>query len=177
MTAGPQESLSDQARNFALDLTRTVQAVVGADCEAFRATAAVVRGRERFVVRQEPETGIRLAVDGVLRLVLRARLHCELDRESRYLTVAQSRFVVHPGTEAVGEPLLRFEYERRPRGQIAAAHIQVHGEHPGLMEAMSGAGERTRRSRRRSTGQRTPALSQLHLPVGGHRSRPCLEAC
>lgn len=168
-------TLAEQAEGFAAELTRTVQGVVG-QCAPFVAVA--VADHPEVSVRQRPATGIPLRVAGEPLLNLRAVHRCQLDSHDRYLAVLKSSVQVFPGAEAAGEPLFRVDYVRSPTGRVPVSHIQVHGEHPRLAEVMSEAGAGTRRGRRRArkvVEGRAPRLSELHLPTGGHRFRPCLE--
>jgi hypothetical protein len=79
-------------------------------------------------------------------------------------------FHVHYAT--VTEPLIRFEYVRRSK-EPPGAHIQVHAHRDEMAYLMrlADAG-RPRDGLRRD---RIPRLSEMHLPVGGHRLRPSLE--
>lgn len=60
-------------------------------------------------------------------------------------------------------PILRWEYERRPK-KVPAAHLQVHGHRGALSHLLSRAGHPAPHS-----------MEALHLPVGGARFRPALE--
>lgn len=159
------------AQEFAHDLTTTVGAVVAEPVDPFLAVAA----GERVTVRQYPDTGIPLCVDGEPLLTLTASYRCDWDTAHTFLTVEHSAIGLYPGPTAAAEPVVRFDYVRHQGRKLPAAHVQVHGSHHGLLRAMAGCGALTKRARDRRDGVKPPALSQLHLPVGGHRLRPCLE--
>lgn len=166
--------LDELVAAFAGDLTATISALVPT-CAPFTVETSPARGKaERVSIRQEPNTGIPLAVAGKPLLDLKVLYLCSLDHELRYLAVEESEIVVR----AVGdsEPLLRFEYVHNPRSSdIPHAHIQVHAHRDAFGYLMGKAGTATKRGRRRANSSGTPRLSELHLPVGGPRFRPCLE--
>ncbi|MGL4743230.1 MAG: hypothetical protein ACRCXL_02400 [Dermatophilaceae bacterium] len=73
------------------------------------------------------------------------------------------------------EALFRYEYLRSGTAKgLPGAHLQIHGHRDALTYAMTRAGQRSRRARRRSKTQ-APDMSELHFPVGGARFRPPLE--
>lgn len=164
-------SLAEQAKQFAEELTDTVYAV-SPDCSAF--TAQAVEDGGRFVVRQSPSVGVPLRVHGSPLLSLLVDYKCSLDGEQKYLAIEQSKITVYAGPKAGGEPLFRYEYERKAEG-IPSAHIHVHAHRDALSHVLAGAGDGTKRGRRRANASNIPALRELHFPVGGHRFRPCLE--
>jgi len=129
----------------------------------------------RFVVRQEPDTGIPLTVDGSPLLTLKVLYHCTWDHTEKFLAIEKSHFQVYAGLQAKREPLFRYDYVRRPGHDHPGAHLQVHAHRDGITHVMSRAGRSTRRARRRADDDATPAMSELHFPVGGPRYRPCLE--
>lgn len=117
---------------------------------------------------------IPLAIAGVHRLNLRIEISCTWDRAKRYLTVTDSKCAVETlgeGTRA--QPLFRFEYDRKPTGDLPVAHIHVHA-HRDEVTWMMTLGQR-HRARGRAAKGGMPVLSELHLPVGGHRFRFCVE--
>ena len=166
------QSLSEQASEFAESLTHTIQAVVGPSCAAFQAVA--VEGADAFAVRQSPADGVLLS-DGegpILRISV--DYLCTLDGRDHYLAVESSK--VHVFVEPDGrQPLFRYEYERSIGASLPAAHIQFHGTHPELEQAIKDCGDSTQRAKRRRLGKKPPLLSALHFPVGGSRFRPTLE--
>lgn len=72
----------------------------------------------------------------------------------------------------VTEPLIRFEYVRRSK-EPPGAHIQVHAHRDEMayLLRLADAGRPQAGMKR----DRIPRLSEMHLPVGGHRLRPSLE--
>lgn len=165
-------TLHAQAQEFAERLTRTVQAVVGPLCPPF--AAIEVEAADAFAVRQEPAEGVVLSnKDGPI-LRLSVEYNCIRDGHDKYLAVNSSK--VHVFAEPGGrEPLFRYEYERSMSSRLPAAHIQFHGKHPELEQAMEECGDSTPRSKRRKRGENPIRLSALHFPVGGSRFRPTLE--
>lgn len=164
--------LHDQAHAFAQDLTQTVLAVAGPTCAPF--IAVEIEAAAAFTVRQQPAAGVILSsADGpILRLSVEYR--CTLDGQDRYLAVDSSK--IHVFVEPDGrEPLFRYEYERSISPTLPAAHIQFHGQHSELEQAMSDCGDSTQRAKRRKNGKKPALLSALHFPVGGTRFRPALE--
>lgn len=164
-------SLERQAAEFADELTDTVNAV-SPNCSPFVAKA--IQDGSRFTVSQTPAEGVPLKVDQKPLLSMTARYWCTVDRAKRFLAVERSDIAVYPGVKARGEPLFRYEYLREAR-DVPAAHIQVHGHRDALSHVLSRSGTSTNRGKRRATGDDIPRMSELHLPVGGHRFRPCLE--
>lgn len=164
------ESLEVQATQFAEDLTRTVHAVVS-NCKPFKATA--LEGANKFSVKQDPDEGIPLRVDGEPRLLLKVEFYCRLDGPGRFLAVVESNIKVFADVSK-NEPLFRYEYERSAES-IPAAHIQVHGHRDSLTYVMTRSGSATKRGRDRAVKNKVPKMQDLHFPLGGHRFRPCLE--
>ena len=166
--------LDELVTAFADDLTTTISALVPG-CAPFAVETSSARGAaERVTMRQDPDTWIPLAVRGHPLLNLKVLYLCSLDHAGRYLAVEQSEIVVR--AEGDAEPLLRFDYMRSPRSDdVPRAHIQVHAHRDAFGYLMGKAGTSTTRGRRRAKMTGTPKLSDLHLPVGGPRFRPCLE--
>lgn len=164
-------TLGQQAVIFAKELTNTVQAV-SPECAPFEAKA--LSGGPRFTVSQTPAEGVPLRVRGKPLLSLTARYACTYDGADRFLAVDSSEISIFAGMQAHGEPLIRYEYLRAAR-DVPAAHIQVHGHRDALSHVLARAGTATNRGKRRAKGDDIPRMSGLHLPLGGHRFRPCLE--
>lgn len=179
MTARPD--LGTLARDFAADLTRTVRAVAGSDCPQFVADTPQNpqgTGQSVVLVFQEPADGIALKVNGDPLLTLTVEFRCAWDGHGTYLAVVWSRVAVFGRDDFSREPLMRYEYVKDMGPRLPAAHLQVHGVHEALTEVMSDAGPgspRGKRRQRKAAGGELPSLSELHLPLGGHRFRPCLE--
>ncbi|XKH56948.1 hypothetical protein LG293_01995 [Citricoccus nitrophenolicus] len=165
-----EPSLVELAQVFADDLTTTVQTVVPGSVPF---TAKVVPERSVVSVKQEPGDGIVLTVDGKPHLLLKVSFRCSFDGHSRFLAVDSSRVHVFASVSP-GQPLFRYEYERRA-SQVPAAHIQIHAHRDALTYVMTKSGAGARRGRRRSDSEQVPLMQDLHFPVGGHRFRPALE--
>lgn len=160
------------ARSFAQDLSTTIAAFTGRDCEF----AALVIG-DLVQVAESSGRGIALYVDGVVHLSLIVEMKCRWDSGGLYLAVEMSSFVVYPGSRTNKEPLFRYDYLRDPHAPIPCAHLQVHAHRDAFTHALSSAGRNSRRGQRMS--QRLPGdhpqLSDFHFPLGGPRFRPCIE--
>ncbi len=106
-------------------------------------------------------------------LTLRAMYWCCADVSGKYLTIEKSEF--HLGLIGAPDPLLRYEYERNMRrsSHLPAAHLQIHAHRDETTWLMLHAAEARPLSRWRKN--KIPRLSELHLPLGGDRYRPCLE--
>ncbi len=172
----PDEALRSQAETFACNITATVQAAFGDRVPPFRVVGRPGTRLARFYVRQEEAEGIILHVEGRPLLRLLVTYQCTWDHRGAYLAVDKSSVeVLAPGTT---EPLFRYDYLRNAN-RVACAHLQVYAHRDALTWAMSAAGTRSRRSRRRinaaDEGTRLPRLGDLHFPLGGARFRPCLE--
>lgn len=166
-------SLAEQAEAFADRLTATIRTVVGEDCPAF--AVAVLEEASAFRVRQADASGIILSNDGgepILRMTVDYK--CVYDGHDQYLAIEESqiRVFVEPNGR---EPLFRYEFVRAASGAVPSAHIQFHGTHPELEQAMKDSGSSTSRAKARKQGQKPVRLDALHFPVGGSRFRPALE--
>lgn len=169
------DSLAAQAKAFAEGLTDTVRALVP-DCAPFEAELLEDRpDRERFWVRQNPDTGIPLSVSGKPILTLTVLYYCCLDGEGRWLATDESHVKVYAGAKAAKDPLLRYHYRRQGPDDLPAAHIHVHAHRDGLSHVLGQSGTKTKRGKARAQGESIPRMAELHFPVGGHRFRPCLE--
>lgn len=171
-------TLAELAADFAVDLTRTVRAVVGPGCPPFIAVTPSTPGATGTVVRQDPASGITLMAGDQPVLTLTVNYRCVWDGHNAYLAVESSRIAVFPRDAVSTEPLMRYEYMKDMGDRLPSAHLQVHGDHPALSGVMAAAGTGTTRGRRRgekASGGKQPRLSELHFPLGGHRFRPCLE--
>ena len=170
------DNLATQAEAFANELTQTVRALVP-NCPPFVPQLLTDRAShpDRFVVRQDPDRGIPLNVDGQPLLTLKVEYFCCLDGHDRYLAIDRAQFHVFAGKEAKKEPLFRYEYKRSAAPDMPAAHVHVHGHRDGLSHVIAKAGTGTRRARARAADPTIPRMADLHFPVGGHRFRPCLE--
>lgn len=168
------ESLGEQAEKFANRLTTTVRAVVGEDCPAFFSKALKGRGSDAFYVRQEPASGILLSDRNGPILRMDVQYKCIYDGHKQYMAISESRIRVFVEPNGL-EPLFRYEYDRHIVGTLPAAHIQFHGSHPELEQAMADCGDSTSRAKARKLGRKRIRLGDLHFPLGGSRFRPTLE--
>lgn len=161
--------LSDRVSDFAAEVTRTVQAVLG-DTEV-DLTATLLENR--FTVSTSSPSGIELRVEGQPLLQLRVKFECGWDTPGTFMAISRSEFHVL----AFGDRQALFRYEYLRAGTVKGlpgAHLQIHGHRDSLTYAMSRAGQRSRRARRRSRTP-TPSMSELHFPLGGPRFRVPLE--
>ncbi|MCW1959932.1 MAG: hypothetical protein KIH64_015575 [Mycobacterium sp.] len=168
------ESLGEQAEKFANRLTTTVRAVVGEDCPAFFSKALKGSGSDAFYVRQEPASGILLSDPNGPILRMDVQYKCIYDGHKQYMAISESQIRVFVEPNGL-EPLFRYEYGRHIVGTLPAAHIQFHGNHPELEQAMADCGDSTSRAKARKRGRKRISLGDLHFPVGGSRFRPTLE--
>ncbi|MFG6284894.1 hypothetical protein ACGUFB_00105 [Actinotignum schaalii] len=92
-----------------------------------------------------------------------------------YLTVAKSSFILRIHSQK-NEPLIRWDYVREPRSKdIPCSHIQIHAHRDAWTHAMLDGGASLRAQKRKTLEGRTPPVSELHIPLGSKRFRPCLE--
>ncbi|MFE1361346.1 hypothetical protein [Streptomyces harbinensis] len=113
---------------------------------------------------------IPVTIGGEPRLGLLVCYYCCWDGSSRFLAADKSE--VHVFYSGVADPLFRFEYVRKwndPPG--AHLHIHAHRDEVAYLLRFADAG----RPKEQMTRGRLPRLSEMHLPVGGHRMRPALE--
>jgi len=164
-----------QANRFALDLMETLAGVLPRGDLGIDVAVSGGRGPLLAVVRQSDPDGISLDVEGEEHLRLILDLKCVWNSTQRYLGVRDSTFELR--LRGTTEPLLRYDYLRDSGEGVPSAHINVHAHRDEMVMALIGSGRRHRgKSRIKALDdRRTPKLSQLHLPVGGHRFRPSLE--
>lgn len=161
--------LSDRVSEFAAEVTGTMQAVLGDTQVDLTATLL----EDRFTVSTTGPAGIELRVDGKPLLRLRVKFECGWDTPGKFMAISRSEFHVLACGDR--EALFRYEYLRTGTVKgLPGAHLQIHGHRDALTYAMTRAGQRSRRARRRSRTP-TPSMSELHFPLGGPRFRPPLE--
>ncbi|MGC0145075.1 hypothetical protein [Pseudactinotalea sp. Z1732] len=170
--------LAVQARQFADELTATIDGVVVGNSQPF--DASLVAGGVGVTVRQEPGTGIPLSVDGDTTMSLRVHYRCALDSSEKFLRVEKSTFALHYGAEADGPPIFRYDYDRDMPHPLPRAHLQVdEGATSDISGLFSLAGSGTSRARRvRKRWERDDSHGRqgdLHFPLGGDRFRPSVE--
>lgn len=166
------EKLLDQVVGFVAQLQDTLESTLDMVESPLK---TVISDQSRIVVTTRDEAGVPLRINGEHVLSLKLDYHCAWDTLGHFLAVDRSAFhLVMPG---VTEPLLHYDYESHPRGDIPCAHFNVHGHRDELIYAMMAADFKYQaKSRaRRVVNGKAPRLAQLHLPTGGHRFRPCLE--
>lgn len=160
--------LRGPVNDFAADITRTLQAVLG-DREVD--LTATILG-DRSTVSTSSKDGIALTVDGEPIVRLTVRFECDWDTPGHFMAVHRSEFHVFASGDR--EPLFRYEYMRAAADGLPCAHLQVHAHRDAISSVMARAGARSRRSRRRSSIS-LHRMSELHFPLGGARFRPPLE--
>jgi len=124
----------------------------------------VIRKREWRVIRPgsaEKSQSIRLLHDGAHVADLNLYYWCAPDHADSHLAVRKSSFEVRSLQE--GTPLLRLDYLHDARS-VPAAHWNVHAERGAASVLLA-----------RCNPKHKGLLSQVHIPVGGTRYRPCLE--
>ena len=168
----PDDILEAKAKGFAEELAQTVSGFTGQDCEF----VAQITASHVSVTHADPK-GIPLTVGAVPHVTLIIEYQCDWDSSGQYLAIASSWVQVFPGTKVNKEPLFRYEYLRKPNGNIPCAHLQVHAHRDAFTHALSAAGRNSTRGKRLGTRDpgEPPALSAYHFPLGGTRFRPCLE--
>ncbi|RIX30269.1 hypothetical protein [Amnibacterium setariae] len=178
MTADDPDSLAllrQEVESFADQMTATIEAVLPDVDGRFSVLVSSGRGNERIALRQHQRSGLVLSVNGVplMRLVVTYRL--SWNGTQRYTAVESSQFKVFLAGSSV--PLMRFDYLRQPAASVPSAHVNVHAHRDEVVFAMMRAGDRDRgRDRSRTIAEgRVPSMRELHIPLGGHRFRPCLE--
>lgn len=167
--AQEKENLSEKARVFASQANYILQQVFDDDRPVIH---SVARGKRVTVSTVDP-AGLALRVDGQDVFRLKLHYHCELSESKDFLAVEASSFRLFH--KDVTEPLLHFDYVRKSSGSIPVAHINVHTDSEGFRRALADSGKERRAKKRRRRRGDDGRASELHLPVGGHRFRPCLE--
>ncbi|MGW1203402.1 hypothetical protein [Streptomyces cyaneofuscatus] len=170
MTADEAKALDALAAGFADQLTSLTRGVLGEDTPRFHALNMGSRIRVSPIAENEVVQRIPIRISGEARLSLGVRYFCCWDGSSTFMATDQAD--LHLFYEGVTDPLLRYEYVRKSK-EPPGAHLQVHA-HRDEMAYLLRLAERGRpkQSLRRD---KLPRLSEMHLPVGGHRMRPALE--
>jgi hypothetical protein len=97
---------------------------------------------------------------------------CHWDGSGEYLATAKAD--VHVFIEGVNEQLLRYEYVRDCQDP-PGAHIQLHAHRDEMAYLLRLSERKDGRPAKALRRRRPPRISEMHLPVGGHRLRPALE--
>ncbi|MEU6497558.1 hypothetical protein ABZ890_45635 [Streptomyces sp. NPDC046984] len=170
MTAEETSKLDELATTFADDLTALTRGVLGEDALRFAALNVGNRVRVSPMSTDERVQRVPVSVNGEAILSLMIRYYCCWDGSSTFLATDQADIHVHYA--GISDPLIRFEYVRSSK-EPPGAHIQVHAHRDEMayLLRLADAGRPKQGFRRR----KLPRLSEMHLPVGGHRMRPALE--
>lgn len=162
--------LDKLATEFADDLTSLTRGVLGEGTPRFAALNMGARVRVSPISVDEKELRIPVSINDEPVLSLRARYFCCWDGSSTFLATDQADIHLHYA--GIPDPLIRFEYVRSSK-EPPGAHIQVHAHRDEMayLLRLADAGRPRQGFKRR----RLPRLSEMHLPVGGHRMRPALE--
>ncbi|MFC7404297.1 hypothetical protein [Georgenia alba] len=151
-----------------LAFAREVQELLDATIPGER-TIVSVKQDDRYSVRPEGDSAktrvIPLTVNGQHLAQLSVLLLQELDRTGEYLKTTRTDFRVLSTLDRT--PLVRHEY-RADMHTDPIAHWQFHAERGSFSHLLSIAHAAGR-------VENPHDLSNLHLPVGGERFRPCLE--
>lgn len=170
MTADEVTAPDDLAIEFADKLTSLMRGVLGEGAPRFHAVNVGRRVRVSPLGEDRVEANVPISINGEHRLELLVRYYCCWDGSSTFL--ATDKADIHVFYAGIADPLLRFEYVRKwtePPG----AHIQVHAHRDEMAYLMRLAD--SGRPKEGLKHDRLPRLSEMHLPVGGHRMRPALE--
>lgn len=162
--------LDELATTFADDLTALTRGVLGEDTPRFAALNMGHRVRVSPMSADEKVQRIPVSVNGEPVISLMVRYYCCWDGSSKFLATDQADIHVHYA--GISDPLIRFEYVRNSK-EPPGAHIQVHAHRDEMayLLRLAGAG----RPRQGFRSRKLPRLSEMHIPVGGHRMRPSLE--
>lgn len=171
-------NLDEQAALFAQRLENLMTSVVGPTENSYTTVTSGLQRKstEAILIQQNNQKGIALSVEGKPLLRLSYKFRCTCDNPATELQVEESNIALR--TESSAEPLLHYDYVRNIRGNIPAAHINVHASNDAATKAMLACGFKAQgRNRRQDFIKRGifPTFSSLHLPVGGDRMRPGLE--
>jgi hypothetical protein len=162
--------LDELAAAFADDLTALTRGVLGDGTPRFAALNMGKRVRVSPISADETELRIPVSINSEPVLSLKVRYFCCWDGSSTFLATDQADVHIHYA--GITDPLIRFEYVRDSK-EPPGAHIQVHAHRDEMayLLRLADAGRPKQGFRRR----RLPRLSEMHIPVGGHRMRPALE--
>lgn len=170
VTDGEIPKLDELAAAFADDLTALTRGVLGEDTPRFAALNMGKRVRVSPIASDEREMRIPVSINGEPVLSMRARYFCCWDGSSTFLATDGAEIHLHYA--GIADPLIRFEYVRDSK-EPPGAHIQVHAHRDEMAYLLRLAD--TGRPKRGFKKRKLPRLSEMHLPVGGHRMRPALE--
>ena len=170
VTAEGIAKLDELAAAFADNLTALTRGVLGEGAPPFSALNMGKRVRVSPMSADEKVQRIPISVNGEPVLSLMVRYYCCWDGSSTFMATDQADIHVH--CTAISDPLIRFEYVRSMEDP-PGAHIQVHAHRDEMAYLLRLAD--VGRPRQGFRLRKLPRLSEMHLPVGGHRMRPALE--
>lgn len=170
VNADEAKALDELAAGFADQLSALTRGVLGEDTPRFHAINMGSKVRVSPIGEDEVMQQIPLTIGGEPRLSLMVRYYCCWDGSSTFM--ATDRADVHLFYAGVPDPLLRYEYVRSSK-EPPGAHLQVHA-HRDEMAYLLRLADRGR-PKQGLKRDKLPRLSEMHLPVGGHRMRPSLE--
>jgi len=158
-------NIERKAGEFAARVNHTLKAFLGCDDDVMHVDAS----GNRVVVKAVQPEGLTLTVAGEPLFRLGARYYCELNQANTYLAVEQSTFTVFHFART--EPILRYDFIRKPKSDVPSAHINMHTESAALIAAMEDAGTNKRTKRRRAAaaqqgGGVASAARRSTLPPG-----------
>jgi hypothetical protein len=165
--------LVEEVSPFAEQLMATLGGVL--EREILFAVDVGLEAEKRHVIVQ-PEGGepIVINIDGRPVFELVVRYLCVWNASKEYFAVDESEMTV--SVVGVNESLFHFDYKREMGGSVPVAHVNVHANRDEIIYAMMlGTKKRARRRAKATDAGTVPRLSQLHIPVGGHRFRPSVE--
>jgi hypothetical protein len=139
-------NIERKAGEFAARVNHTVKAFLGCEEDVMHVDAS----GSRVVVKTVQAEGLTLTVGHEPLFRLGAKYYCELNQANTYLAVEQSTFTVFHFART--EPILRYDFIRKPKSDVPSAHINMHTESPALIAAMEDAGRNRRTQRRKDAG-------------------------
>lgn len=159
-----QPDLESQARKFAGELTEVLNGTV---THGIRLRSYMDR-RGRAVIGYEVSENnpvgdcVPLTISqSPARLYLNVLHTLELDESGTFLTTDKSTYTLQADSDT--DPILTYDFVRKPPNKFPEAHIHIHGESDVLHGML------------RASGRNRDKPADLHVPVGGRRFRPCLE--
>jgi hypothetical protein len=167
----PNDELATNVGEFAKKITQTIQSVLG--LEEVTLKAALLD--DKFTITTPQNAPIVLMAEGEPLLDMKVRYECGWDFPHRYMAVDAALYHVFAHGDA--QPLFRYEFVKRSTDSAPTAHLHVHAHRDAFTWAMTAAGRRSKRSKRRAKAvlRVPPAMAEVHFPLGGRRFRPALE--
>lgn len=158
--------LETAGRDFAQQVEDLLDGVLrrGDKDDAGQPRIRTLKQGTRYVIRSGPEDkfgAMPLYANGKHVGDLEVSYYCAIDSAGQYLAVRKSSFQLSSPQE--GTPLLRLDYDQAAHS-VPAVHWNVHAERGATSVMLA-----------RCNPKHAGLVSQVHLPVGGVRGRPCLE--